>query len=66
MKIQVNNKETELPADATVGLLAARLDLPGKGTAIAVNNRLVPRTGWDTHVLNENDSVVIIKAACGG
>lgn len=66
MKIQVNNKETELPAGATVSLLAARLDLPDKGTAIAVNNRLVPHIRWDSYLLVENDSVLIIKAACGG
>lgn len=66
MKIQVNNKETEFPAGATVSLLAARFDLPDKGTAIAVNNRLVPHIQWESYPLVENDSVVIIKAACGG
>lgn len=66
MKIQVNNKEMELGAAATVNELAARLQLPGKGVAIAVNNKMLPRDCWAARTLCENDSVVIIKAACGG
>lgn len=66
MKIQVNNKEMELEAAATVDELATRLQLPGKGVAIAVNNKMLPREGWAVRTLCENDSVVIIKAACGG
>lgn len=66
MKIQVNNKEMELEAAATVDELATRLQLPGKGVAIAVNNKMLPREDWAVRTLCENDSVVIIKAACGG
>ena len=33
---------------------------------IALHNRMVPRAEWENTVLNEGDSLVIIKAACGG
>lgn len=65
MTIKINNKET----DTQVGnlfQLAAELSLPEKGVAVAVNNRMVPRTEWAATPLAENDNVVIIKAACGG
>ena len=45
---------------------AAQLELPVQGIAIAVNNKMIPRTEWERFMLHENDSLVIIKAACGG
>lgn len=66
MKVLVNNKETELTQGNLISDLAAQLQLPPQGVAIAVNNRMIPRNEWDTHTLSSNDSLVIIKAACGG
>lgn len=66
MKVSVNNKETELTAGCSVAALATLLNLPPQGVAVAVNNRMVPRTAWGEHVLKEGDNVVVIKAACGG
>ena len=66
MKVQVNNKEVEMTPASTLTQLAAQLELPVQGIAIAVNNKMVPRTQWNDTILNENDSLVIIKAACGG
>ena len=66
MNIHVNNKETELTQGNTVADLALQLDLPKQGVAIAVQNRMVPRSEWNEKVLQEGDNLVIIKAACGG
>lgn len=66
MKLTVNSKETEVKDGCTVAELAARLALPEKGAAIAVNNKMIPRTEWTERVLQANDSLVVIKAACGG
>ena len=66
MKVLVNNKEQEVTSDTSVSTLAQSLQLPEKGIAIAVNNRMVSRMEWDGFVLKENDNIVIIKAACGG
>lgn len=66
MKLTVNNKETEVNDACTLSGLAEQLALPDKGVAIAVNNRMIPRTEWDTYTLQPNDSLVVIKAACGG
>lgn len=65
MKISINNKETETGA-ATLLQLAAELNLPDKGVAVAVNNRMIPRTEWEVFTLEEGASVVIVRAACGG
>lgn len=65
MKLTVNNKEVDTQATHLLQL-AEELSLPAQGIAMAVNNRMVPRTEWKEHILAENDTVVIIKAACGG
>lgn len=66
MKVQVNNKEVEISPSSTITQLTAQLDLPVQGIAIAVNNKMVSHTEWGKYVLQENDNLVIIKAACGG
>lgn len=45
--------------------LAEVLHLGVSGVAVARNNCVVPRTKWQT-LLEEGDSVVVIKASCGG
>ena len=52
--------------DSTITQLTAQLELPAQGIAIAVNNKMIPRTEWERFSLQENDQLVIIKAACGG
>ena len=66
MKLLVNNKETELTAGNTVADLARQLGLPPQGVAVALHNRMVPRTQWEEQTLQPGDKLVIIKAACGG
>ena len=66
MKVQVNGKEVQTVPDSTLTQLTAQLELPVQGIAIAVNNKMVPRTEWEHFSLHENDKLVIIKAACGG
>lgn len=65
MKVLVNNKEVETGA-TTLTQLAEELALPAQGIAIAVSNRMIPRTEWESYPLSEGAAIVIIKAACGG
>ena len=66
MKIKVNNKEVETTAAVKINQLITQLELPNQGIAVAVNNQMITRDKWDHLSLQENDNVVIIKAACGG
>ena len=57
----------EVETDAVTLLqLTTELSLPAQGVAVAVNNRMIPRTEWADYALSEGISIVIIKAACGG
>ena len=66
MKVLVNNKETEILSGNTIADLAKQLELPEQGVAIALHNRMIPHVQWAEQILQPNDSLVIIKAACGG
>lgn len=66
MKVQVNNKEVEITPASTITQLTTELGLPVQGVAIAVNNKMIPRTEWESVSLQEDDQLVIIQAACGG
>ncbi|WP_297250076.1 sulfur carrier protein ThiS [uncultured Prevotella sp.] len=65
MKIRINNKETDVLAESLLDL-AKELSLPERGVAVAVNNRMIPRTDWQQTALKDDDNIVIIKAVCGG
>ena len=65
MIVTINNKQHETQA-STVSELAAQLQLPAKGVAIAIDNELKPRSSWGDTLLQEGASITIIKAACGG
>ena len=65
MKVTVNNKQHETQA-ANLQELAAQLQLPQNGVAIAIDNQLKPRSSWGDTILQEGACITIIKAACGG
>ena len=65
MKVKINNTEKDVQAQ-TLADLAVEMSLPEKGVAVAVNNRMAPRTDWASTNIKEGDNIVIIKAVCGG
>lgn len=64
MKINVNGKPVETNA-CNIKELHTELKLPPM-VAIALENKVIPRSDWASHALVENCSLVIIKVACGG
>lgn len=65
MNVTVNNKPVETDA-STLKELALQLELPEKGVAVAVSNKMVPRSEWDNFAITEGVSIIIIRASCGG
>jgi sulfur carrier protein len=65
--IKFNNEEVMLQATTALHELLTEKGLAEKkGIAVAVNENVIPRKDWDTYILNENDSVLVIKATQGG
>lgn len=67
MEIQLNNQSKEIaPGLSVQQLLNEAVGEKQKGIAVAVNNKVVPKTSWTQQVLQANDSILIIKATQGG
>lgn len=65
MNVIVNNKPVETGA-STLKELAVQLELPEKGVAVAVSNKMVPRSEWENFAITEGVSIIVIRASCGG
>jgi sulfur carrier protein len=55
----------EQPQTLSELLLALNID-DSKGVAVALNNTVISREKWDKCVVNDNDKLLLIKAAQGG
>jgi len=66
MKIDVNEKPVELDEKSNIEQLLILLDSPLKGSAIAVNQKIITRSEWASYQLKENDQVSLFQAIAGG
>lgn len=69
MDVIINGTPKSVANDATVeevldSLLVDRPSLGG--VAVAINEEVLPRSGWDTATLSEGDRVEILTARQGG
>lgn len=65
MQLNINNIPYET-ASTTLAQLAQERSLPDSGVAIAVNNRMVPRTQWSEFAILDGQQITILKAFSGG
>ena len=57
----------EVPADIiNLESLLQKEGFSGKGQAVAVNNRVVPKAQWGDTQLEEDMKITVIRAVCGG
>lgn len=67
MEVMVNGSARELAETRLDRALEAILaQVPGRGTAVALNGRLVPRSRWAETLLTPGDSLEIVRAVGGG
>ena len=67
MLVFINNNGLELPEQAKLADAMKRLNISSqRGVAIAINNTVVPKSEWETHVLQPEDRIIVIKATQGG
>lgn len=67
MEVIINHIKTDLKeASSLFTLLQLQNLTEKKGIAVAVNNKVVPKSEWDSFILNEKDTITIIKATQGG
>ncbi len=66
MTITVNGEERDLPPDTTLASLLDTLAVRRDGTAVALNDDVVPRARQAATVLRGGDRLEIIVAVAGG
>lgn len=66
MKIDVNENPVELDENSNIEQLLILLNSPLKGSAIAVNQKIISRSEWATFQLKESDQVSLFQAIAGG
>ena len=69
MEIKINNQVktyTHYRSLTVQQLLDIEMPEKQKGIAVAISNKVVPRTEWATTVISESDEILIIRATQGG
>lgn len=66
MKLTVNGRVAELGPGSTVAAVVETMGRGPAGTAVAVNEEVVPRSLWATTALRDDDRVEVLIAAQGG
>lgn len=66
MKIYINQKEIEVQDNISVKELLDMQQLAIEGTAIAIDNKLVPKNEWNDRILTDGNKITIIRATFGG
>ncbi len=66
MDVKINDRLVNLPDGSTVSDALAAMEISPVGIATAVNGVVVPALKRGDTVLNQGDSVVVIKAFYGG
>lgn len=66
MRIVINDEPQVISAPLTLQDLLIALSRSQPGTALAVNQHIVPRDRWDSYFLQEGDELVIFQTIAGG
>ncbi len=64
--VNMNDQSMTCQAASTLSSLLVVLNMPLKGIAIAINDQIIPQSKWETHVLNDEDTIAIFTAIAGG
>lgn len=68
MELKINNQTKQFAANSLTVQALLDLEIPEKqnGIALAINNTVIPKSDWNSHLIKETDDVLIISATQGG
>ncbi|AFL98436.1 sulfur carrier protein ThiS [Ornithobacterium rhinotracheale] len=64
--VKINSEIEQIPKETTLSKLVVLKNIATRGIAIAVNQKVISRSKWEMFQLQENDTILIIKATQGG
>ncbi|HVF52862.1 MAG TPA: sulfur carrier protein ThiS [Actinomycetota bacterium] len=65
-RLWINGSAVELDDDAHVSDIVGRFTVSPRGTAVAVNGEVVPRSRWSDVSVKDGDRVEVLGAIGGG
>jgi sulfur carrier protein len=65
MNIKLNGEAHQTSSRTIAGLLA-EMEIPRQGVAVEVNLKIIKKSDYDGHALNEGDVVEIVNFVGGG
>lgn len=66
MKIRLNDQPLALAQPLSVDALLEQLERHQPGTALAINQIIIPRADWATHLVQDGDDILLFQAIAGG
>lgn len=66
MQIQFNDESLQCAEGQTVNALLAQLNQLKPGTALALNQRILPREQWEQQIVQEGDQILLFQVIAGG
>ncbi|MGE6472886.1 sulfur carrier protein ThiS [Serratia proteamaculans] len=66
MKIRLNDQPLELAQSLSVTALLEHLQRHQPGTALAINQTIIPRADWANHLVQDGDDILLFQAIAGG
>jgi sulfur carrier protein len=64
--VKLNQKEYAVEEGTSLAAFIASLGLSPRGIAVAVADRVVPKTEWDDTILTDGMELMLIHAVSGG
>ena len=68
MELKINNQTKQFASNSLTVQALLDLEIPEKqnGIALAINNTVIPKSNWNSHLIQETDDILIISATQGG
>lgn len=66
MKITLNDQPLELAQPLSVQALLEQLERHQLGSALAINQVIIPRADWATRQVQDGDDILLFQAIAGG
>lgn len=66
MVIRINGKDETIEGGLTLGGLLSRKDVSPDEVVVELNGAIIARENYDSTVLNENDSLEVLRFVGGG
>ncbi|MBS4433121.1 sulfur carrier protein ThiS [Pectobacterium punjabense] len=66
MRITLNDEPFEFPEAITVEALLNQINRLQPGTALAINQTIIPHATWSQHQVQDGDDILLFQAIAGG